>query len=181
LKITATEIPEVLLLEPRIFRDSRGFFFESYNRRDFRDATGVDVEFVQDNESFSMQGVLRGLHYQIRQPQGKLVHAVEGEIFDVAVDLRRSSTTFGRWVATVLSARTHRMIWIPPGFAHGYLALSDRVTVLYKATAYYAPAHERTILWSDPALAVQWPLSVEPIVAEKDLRGASFKTAEVFD
>jgi dTDP-4-dehydrorhamnose 3,5-epimerase len=175
-----TEIPEVLLLEPRVFGDERGFFFESYNRRAFREATGVDVEFVQDNHSRSARNVLRGLHYQIRQPQGKLVRCIAGEVFDVAVDLRRSSRTFGRWVGFRLSAESRRMAWIPPGFAHGFLVISEAAEFLYKTTDYYAPEHERSLAWNDPALAIAWPLAGEPILAEKDRRGVPLAQAETF-
>jgi len=180
MRVLRTEIPEVLLLEPRVFGDERGFFFESYNRRTFREATGVDIEFVQDNHSRSVRNVLRGLHYQIRQPQGKLVRCVAGEVFDVAVDLRRSSPTFGRWVGFTLSAESRRMAWIPPGFAHGYLVVSETAEFLYKTTDYYAPEHERTLAWNDPALAIAWPLAGEPILAEKDRRGVPLAQAEVF-
>jgi dTDP-4-dehydrorhamnose 3,5-epimerase len=175
-----TEIPDVLLLEPRVFGDERGFFFESYNRRAFREATGVDVEFVQDNHSRSVRNVLRGLHYQIRQPQGKLVRCIAGEVFDVAVDLRRSSPTFGRWVGFRLSAESRRMAWIPPGFAHGFLVISEAAEFLYKTTDYYAPEHERSLAWNDPALAIAWPLAGEPILAEKDRRGVPLAQAETF-
>jgi dTDP-4-dehydrorhamnose 3,5-epimerase len=175
-----TEIPDVLLLEPRVFGDERGFFFESYNRRAFREATGVDVEFVQDNHSRSAKNVLRGLHYQIRQPQGKLVRCIAGEVFDVAVDLRRSSPTFGRWVGFRLSAESRRMAWIPPGFAHGFLVISEAAEFLYKTTDYYAPEHERSLAWNDPALAIAWPLAGEPILAEKDRRGVPLAQADTF-
>jgi dTDP-4-dehydrorhamnose 3,5-epimerase len=181
LKVTATDLPGVLVLEPRVFRDERGFFLESYNRRTFRDATGLDVEFVQDNQSFSVRNVLRGLHYQIRQAQGKLVQVLAGEIFDVAVDIRRSSPNYGKWTAVTLNSSTQRMLWIPAGFAHGFIVLSEHALVLYKTTDYYAPAHERTIVWNDPTLAIRWPLEAEPIVNDKDRRGASFASAEVFE
>lgn len=180
MRVLRTDIPEVLLLEPRVFGDERGFFFESYNRRTFREATGLDVEFVQDNHSRSARNVLRGLHYQIRQPQGKLVRCVAGEVFDVAVDLRRSSPTFGRWVGFVLSADSKRMAWIPPGFAHGFLVVSEVAEFLYKTTDYYAPEHERTLAWNDPALAIAWPLAGEPVLAEKDRRGLPLAQADVF-
>jgi dTDP-4-dehydrorhamnose 3,5-epimerase len=175
------EIPEVVLLEPQVYQDERGFFFESYNRRSFRDATGLEVDFVQDNQSFSVRNVLRGLHYQVRQSQGKLVQVQAGEVFDVAVDLRRSSPTFGKWVGANLSGSSHRMLWIPPGFAHGYLVLSEHAIMLYKVTDYYAPEHERTVVWSDPALAIRWPLEGEPIVSDKDRRGVRFESADLFD
>ena len=181
MKVTPTRIPEVLILEPKVFEDSRGFFLESYNRRAFKQATGLDHDFVQDNESFSARNVLRGLHYQVRQPQGKLITAIAGEIFDVAVDLRRGSPTFGKWASATLSGGTHRTIWIPPGFAHGFLVLSEQALVHYKASDYYAPEHERTIMWNDPELAIPWPLEGDPIVSDKDQRGARFAAAELFD
>jgi dTDP-4-dehydrorhamnose 3,5-epimerase len=181
MKVARTEIPEVLVLEPRVFQDERGFFLESYNRGGFREASGLEVDFVQDNTSFSVRNVLRGLHYQIRQSQGKLVQVMAGEIFDVAVDLRRSSSTFGKWVGVTLTGVGHRMIWIPPGFAHGFLVLSEHAIVFYKATDYYAPQHERTILWSDPALGIRWPLEGDPIVSEKDRRAPPLRSAEVYD
>jgi dTDP-4-dehydrorhamnose 3,5-epimerase len=180
MKVTPTSVPEVLILEPRVFEDPRGFFFESYNRRVFKEATGLDPQFVQDNQSFSVRNVLRGLHYQVRQPQGKLITVLAGEIFDVAVDLRRSSPTFGKWVSATLSGGTHRAIWIPPGFGHGFLVLSEHALVQYKATDYYAPEHERTVLWSDPDLAIAWPLEGDPIVSDKDARGARLGAAELF-
>ena len=180
MRVTGTEIAEVLIVEPRLFTDSRGFFMESYNRRAFRDATGIDAEFVQDNHSRSVRNVLRGLHYQIRQPQGKLVRATAGEIWDVAVDLRRHSATFGKWVATTLDASSARCLWIPAGFAHGFLVLSESAEVQYKTTDYYAPEHERTLLWNDPALAIPWPLHGEPLLAEKDRRGVPLAAAERF-
>jgi dTDP-4-dehydrorhamnose 3,5-epimerase len=180
MKVTPTEIPDVLCLEPRVHQDERGFFLESYNRRTFRDVTGLDVEFVQDNESFSVRNVLRGLHYQIQHAQGKLVAAVAGEVFDVAVDLRRSSPTFGKWVGVALSGGSHRMLWIPQGFAHGYLVLSEHAIVLYKTTDYYSPEHERTVLWSDPQLAIRWPLESQPIVSEKDRCATHFRAADMF-
>jgi dTDP-4-dehydrorhamnose 3,5-epimerase len=181
MKVTRTEIPDVLILEPRVHQDERGFFLESYNRRTFKDATGLDVEFVQDNESFSVRNVLRGLHYQVRQAQGKLVQVMAGEIFDVAVDLRRSSPTFGKWVGVMLTGGGHRMIWIPQGFAHGYIVLSEHAIVFYKTTDFYAPEHERTILWNDPTLGIRWPLEGEPIVSDKDRRATPFRSAELFD
>jgi dTDP-4-dehydrorhamnose 3,5-epimerase len=170
----------VLVLEPKVFGDDRGFFLESYNRRAFRDATGLDVDFVQDNHSGSRRGVLRGLHYQVRQPQGKLVRVIAGEVFDVAVDLRRSSPGFGKAVSFNLDAASRRMAWIPPGFAHGFLVLSDQAEFIYKTTDYYAPQHERTLLWNDPQLAIRWPLQREPILADKDRRGTPLKAAETF-
>ena len=181
MKVQRLDIPEVLLLEPKVFGDARGFFFEAYNRRTFRDATGLDVDFVQDNQSQSVRNVLRGLHYQVRQPQGKLVSVTAGEIFDVAVDLRRSSPTVGKWASVLLSAGTPRSVWIPSGFAHGFLVVSDQALVQYKTTDYYAPEHERTILWNDPELGIRWPLQDEPIVSDKDRRAMSFRSAELFD
>jgi len=179
-KVVRTAIPEVLLLEPKVFSDARGFFLESYNRRTFKEETGLDIGFVQDNTSFSVRNVLRGLHYQIRHAQGKLVQAFAGEIFDVAVDLRRSSPTFGRSVGVTLTGGGHRMIWIPPGFAHGYMVLSEHAIVFYKTTDYYAPEHERTILWNDPALGIAWPLDGSPILSEKDGKGARLEQAELY-
>jgi dTDP-4-dehydrorhamnose 3,5-epimerase len=179
-KVLPTAIPEVLLLEPTVFSDPRGFFFESYNQRTFREATGLDVDFVQDNKSFSVRNVLRGLHYQVRQAQGKLISVAAGDIFDVAVDLRRGSPTFGKWVSADLSGANHRMIWIPPGFAHGYLVTSEHALIHYKVTDYYAPQHERTLLWNDPELAIAWPLEAEPILSDKDRRGARLGSAELF-
>ncbi len=175
-----TEIPEVVVLEPRVFSDERGFFFESYNRKAFAAAAGVDPEFVQDNHSRSRQGVLRGLHYQIPHAQGKLVRAVAGEVWDVALDLRRSSPTFGRSVGVRLSAEAKTMVWIPPGFAHGFLTLSSVAEVLYKTTDFYMPQHERTILWNDPALAIAWPLQGAPLLAPRDARGLPLAQAETY-
>jgi dTDP-4-dehydrorhamnose 3,5-epimerase len=180
MKAIPTAIPDVVVLEPQLFGDARGFFFESWNRRAFAQAAGRDWEFVQDNHSASARGVLRGLHYQVRQPQGKLVRVVAGEVYDVAVDLRRASPTFGRWVGERLSAENHRMLWVPPGFAHGFLVLSDRAEFLYKATDYYAPQHERTLLWNDPALGIAWPLEGEPLLKPKDAAGALLAQAETF-
>jgi dTDP-4-dehydrorhamnose 3,5-epimerase len=180
MQVVSTELPGVLLLEPKVFGDDRGFFFESYNRRAFHKATGVDAEFVQDNHSRSKKNVLRGLHYQIEHAQGKLVRAVSGEVWDVAVDLRKSSPTFGKWAGFTLSAESKRMAWIPPGFAHGFVVVSDVADVLYKATDYYAPEHERTLLWNDPALGIRWPLAGTPILTEKDRKGTPLAGAEVF-
>jgi dTDP-4-dehydrorhamnose 3,5-epimerase len=180
MKVAPTAIPEVLILESKVFEDPRGFFLESYNRRAFKAATGLDPEFVQDNQSFSVRNVLRGLHYQIRQPQGKLITVSAGEIFDVAVDVRRSSPTFGKWVSAHLSGGTHRSIWIPAGFAHGFLVLSEHALVHYKASDYWAPEHERTVLWNDPDLAIAWPREGDPIVSDKDGRGARLRAAELF-
>ena len=183
MQTVATELPGVLLLEPRVFGDARGFFFESYNRRAFHKATGVDVEFVQDNHSRSAKNVLRGLHYQIQHAQGKLVRVIEGEVWDVAVDLRRASPTFGKWAGFTLSAQSKRMAWIPPGFAHGFLVVSDSAEVLYKATDYYAPEWERSLLWTDPAIGIEWPIPAgqEPVVSEKDRKGTLFAQAEVYE
>jgi dTDP-4-dehydrorhamnose 3,5-epimerase len=180
MNIVRTAIPEVLILEPRVFADARGFFLESYNRRAFREATGLDPEFVQDNHSRSGCNVLRGLHYQVRQAQGKLVRVTAGEIWDVAVDLRRSSPTFGRWVGFSLSSETKNIAWIPPGFAHGFLVVSEAAEVQYKTTDYYAPEHERSLLWNDPALGIPWPLAGEPLLAEKDRRGTPLASAETY-
>jgi dTDP-4-dehydrorhamnose 3,5-epimerase len=179
-KVIRTEIPEVLILEPKVFGDARGFFLESYNKRAFREAAGLDVEFVQDNHSSSRRGVLRGLHYQIKQAQGKLVRVISGEVFDVAVDLRRSSKTFGRSVTFNLDAASKRTLWIPPGLAHGFLVLSEYAEFLYKTTDYYAPEHERVLLWNDPALGIRWPLQGEPVLAERDRHGAPLGSAETF-
>jgi len=180
MQITPTALADVLLVEPKVFGDERGFFFESWNRRAFA-AAGIAAEFVQDNHSRSARGVLRGLHYQIEHAQGKLVRVVEGEVFDVAVDLRRSSAQFGRSVGVVLSAANRRMLWIPPGFAHGFVVLSDHAEFLYKATDYWYPQHERTLLWSDPALAIDWPLTGAPTLAAKDAAGRLLADADVYD
>jgi dTDP-4-dehydrorhamnose 3,5-epimerase len=180
-KVERASIPDVLVIEPKVFGDARGFFLESYNRRAFAAATGLDIEFVQDNHSRSRRNVLRGLHYQIRQPQGKLVRVAAGEIWDVAVDLRRNSPSFGRWAGARLDAESRRMMWVPPGFAHGFVVLSEQADVLYKATDYYAPEHERTLLWNDPALAIAWPLTGEPVMADKDRRGKPLTSAETFE
>lgn|SRR5262249_10445467 len=180
MKVIGTEIPEVLLLEPRVFQDERGFFLEAWNARAFRNEIKLDVQFVQDNHSRSARNVLRGLHYQIRQPQGKLVRVVRGRIFDVAVDLRKSRPTFGRWVGHELSEDNHRQLWISPGFAHGFLVLSEIADVLYKTTDYYAPEHERCLIWNDPEVGIDWPLDREPVLSPKDQSGLSFAKAEVF-
>jgi dTDP-4-dehydrorhamnose 3,5-epimerase len=179
MKVTPAAIPDVLILEPRRFGDERGWFMEVYNRRAFRDA-GLDVEFVQDNVSRSAKNVLRGLHYQIRQPQGKLVRVLAGAIWDVAVDLRRSSPTYGKWASIELSAQSARLAWIPPGFAHGFLVTSDAAEVQYKTTDYYAPEHERVVRWNDPDLAIAWPLSGEPVLADRDRRAAPLASAETY-
>ena len=179
MRVTPTDIPDVKLIEPRVFGDARGFFFESWNRRALADA-GIDADFVQDNHSRSARGVLRGLHYQIEHAQGKLVRATAGEVFDVAVDLRRSSPTFGRSVGIMLSAANKRMLWIPPGFAHGFLVVSEDAEFLYKTTDYWYPEHERTLLWNDPALAIAWPLSGAPVLAAKDVAGLPLASAETY-
>lgn len=181
MNVIPTEIPDVLLIEPKVFGDERGFFFESFNQRIWREKTGLERSFVQDNHSRSARGVLRGLHYQIEQPQGKLVRVVAGEVFDVAVDLRRSSPTFGRWVGVVLSAANKKQLWVPEGFAHGFLVLSESADFLYKTTDFYAPEHECCIRWDDPDLAVDWPLSGDPAVSEKDAGGRWFKSAPCYD
>jgi dTDP-4-dehydrorhamnose 3,5-epimerase len=180
LKKIPTSLPGVFVLEPRVFGDERGFFFESYNQQNMS-KVGIADTFVQDNHSSSSRNVLRGLHYQLKQPQGKLVRVVEGEILDVAVDMRKSSPNFGRWEAVRLSGENKRMLWIPVGFAHGFRVLSDRAQVLYKATDFYAPEHEHTILWSDPDLKINWELDAEPIVSAKDQRGVAFRNSESFD
>lgn len=180
MKVTPTAIPDVLLVEPRMFGDARGFFFESFNQRAFHEASGLNVEFVQDNHSRSSQGVLRGLHYQIEQPQGKLVRVVRGRVFDVAVDLRRSAATFGRWVGLELSEDSHHQLWIPPGFAHGFVVLSESADFLYKTTDYYAPEHECCVAWNDPQLGIQWPASVVPRLSAKDMAGLPFHQAKYF-
>ena len=176
-----TSLPGVVILEPKVFGDERGFFFESYNERAVTELLGRRLGFVQDNHSRSMRNVLRGLHYQIRQPQGKLVRVIRGEVFDVAVDLRRSSPTFGRWEGVVLSEENRRQLWIPEGFGHGFLTLSESAEFLYKTTDYWAAQHERTIAWDDPTLAVAWPLQGTPVLSEKDRRGVAFAEAELFD
>lgn len=180
MKITKTKIPEVIVLEPKVFGDERGFFLESYNQKSFEEI-GLRRDFVQDNHSRSTRNVLRGLHYQLGQPQGKLVRVVAGAIWDVAVDIRRSSSTFGQWVAEELSAENKRLIWIPEGFAHGFIVTSDSADVLYKATDLYAPSRERSLLWNDPQLAIPWPLNGEPIISQKDRAGLLFSQAETFE
>jgi len=179
LKVTPTELPEVLLLEPNVFPDARGMVFESYNRGVFAEATGTDPQFVQDNRSISKKGVLRGIHYQVVKPQGKLVQVLRGEIFDVAVDLRRSSPTFGKWTGFNLSEANRRMAWIPPGFGHALLALTD-VDVLYKMTELWMPQHDRTIIWNDAQIAIRWPLQGQPVVSTKDAAGPSLTKAELY-
>jgi dTDP-4-dehydrorhamnose 3,5-epimerase len=181
MKIISTDIPDVLVLEPQIYADNRGWFYESYNHLTFEHKTGLSLSFVQDNHSSSSQSVLRGLHYQIQQPQGKLVRVLLGSVFDVAVDLRRSSPTFGQSVGVTLSAENRQQLWVPPGFAHGFLVLSPTAEVLYKTTDYYAPAHERCLIWDDPSLQIVWPLAgINPILSAKDLAGKTLETAEVF-
>lgn len=175
-----TDIPDVLIVEPQVFGDVRGFFYESFNQRLWQEKTGLQTTFVQDNHSCSVKNVLRGLHYQIQQPQGKLVRVIRGAVFDVAVDIRRLSPSFGRWAGVELSADNKRMLWIPEGFAHGFLVLSDFAEFLYKTTDYWAPQHERTIIWNDPDLAIAWPLQDQPILSVKDAQGKTFKEAEVF-
>lgn len=177
---TPTAIPEVIILEPRVFGDDRGFFFESFNARAFAQATGLKREFVQDNHSRSARNVLRGLHYQIQQPQGKLVRVVQGEVFDVAVDLRKNSKTFAQWVGVHLSAENKKQVWVPEGFAHGFVVLSETAEFLYKTTAYYSPEHERSLLWNDPALGIDWRLNGTPILAAKDAAARGFSEVEVF-
>ncbi len=172
-----TAIADVLLLEPKVFGDDRGFFYESFNAKTFREATGVDVQFVQDNHSKSARNVLRGLHYQVEQAQGKLVRVVQGEVFDVAVDIRKGSPTFGQWVGEILSAENKRQLWIPAGLAHGFVVLSETAEFLYKTTDYYAPVHERCIAWNDPELAITWPIDGEPLLSAKDVAGMSFRQA----
>ena len=180
MKVTSLAIPDVLLIEPKVFGDDRGFFLESFNEARFEEAVGKSVRFVQDNHSRSVRGVLRGLHYQIKQPQGKLVRVVSGEVFDVAVDLRKESSTFGHWVGCVLSAENKHQMWVPEGFAHGFVVTSDSAEFLYKTTDYWAPEYERCIAWNDPAIGIEWPVDVEPILSEKDKRGVMLADAEVF-
>lgn len=179
MNVIKTELPEVILLEPKVFGDDRGFFMESYNKRMLAEL-GIQHDFVQDNHSRSAKGVLRGLHYQLQQAQGKLVRVVSGRVFDVAVDLRKGSPNFGRWAGFELSAENKRLAWIPPGFGHGFLVLSDTADFLYKATDYYAPEHERSVLWNDPAIGIQWPLDGEPLLSGKDREGKLLKDAEVY-
>jgi dTDP-4-dehydrorhamnose 3,5-epimerase len=179
--IIKADLPDVLIIEPKVFGDARGFFYESFNARAFAEATGLQVTFVQDNHSRSANNVLRGLHYQIKQPQGKLVRVTAGEVFDVAVDLRKSSPTFGKWTGALLSAENKRMLWVPEGFAHGFLVISESADFLYKTTDYYAPAHERCIAWNDEQIGIQWPLTGPPTLAAKDAAGTRLSNAEVFD
>ena len=180
MNVIHASIPDVLILEPKVFGDERGFFFESYNARTFAEKTGINTQFVQDNHTRSAKNVLRGLHYQIKQPQGKLVRVTEGAVHDVVVDLRKSSPAFGQWAATTLSADNKRMLWIPPGFAHGFLVISDDAEFLYKTTDYWSPSFERCIVWNDPELDISWPLQGEPVLSDKDRLGLRFRDAEVF-
>jgi len=180
MKLTPTSIPDVLILEPNVYGDERGFFYESFNQKTFQTLTGLDVNFVQDNHSKSQLGVLRGLHYQIKQPQGKLVRVVKGEVFDVVVDLRQSSASFGQWEGITLSAQNFKQVWVPEGFAHGFLVLSETAEFLYKTTDFYAPEHERCIKWDDPELAIDWPQGLEIQVSDKDAQGTAFTEAEYF-
>ncbi len=179
MKVTPTRIPDVLLIEPKVFGDDRGFFFESYNQKAFQEATGLNVSFVQDNHSKSAKNVLRGLHYQIEQPQGKLVRVTQGEVFDVAVDIRKGSKTYGQWVGLILSAENKKQLWIPPGFAHGFLTLSETAEFLYKTTDYYSPEHERCIIWNDTEIGIQWPLATEPQLSSRDQRGIALVLVQV--
>ncbi len=182
MKATRLAIPEVVLIEPKVFGDARGFFFESFNQKAFNEATGTNHQFVQDNHSRSSKGVLRGLHYQIQQPQGKLVRVAQGAVFDVAVDIRKSSPTFGQWVGEVLSADNHRQLWVPPGFAHGFMVLSETAEFLYKTTDYYAPVYERCIAWDDPDLAIDWPnIGMAPLLSAKDFAGRKLSNADCFN
>ena len=178
--VIQTAIPEALILEPKVFGDSRGFFFESFNAKDFADATGLNVNFVQDNHSKSAKGVLRGLHYQLQQAQGKLVRVTQGKVFDVAVDIRKSSPTFGKWVGCELSDANHRQFWVPTGFAHGFVVMSESADFLYKTTDYYAPAYEKCIAWNDPCIGIEWPEGITPLLSAKDQQGKSLEQAEVF-
>jgi dTDP-4-dehydrorhamnose 3,5-epimerase len=180
MKVIHTAIPDLLILEPKVFGDQRGFFLESYNQQAFHDVTGVTAAFVQDNHSRSGKNVLRGLHYQIKQPQGKLVRVIAGCVFDVAVDLRKSSATFGHWAGVELSEENHRQLWVPPGFAHGFLVLSEQADFLYKTTDYYAPEYERCIRWDDPDIGIDWPENYAPLLSAKDEQGLSFQDAEAF-
>ena len=180
MQVIQTSLAGVLIMEPKVFGDARGFFFESFNARRFAELTGINAPFVQDNHSRSAKGVLRGLHYQIKQPQGKLIRVVVGEVFDVAVDIRRSSPTFGKWIGNKLSCENKLMMWIPPGFAHGFLTLSEAAEILYKTTDYYAPEYERCIIWNDPAFGIDWPLAGEPLLSPKDKAGNALSRADVF-
>jgi len=179
--VTQTDLPEVFILEPKVFGDDRGFFFESFNQLDFQRATGLDVQFVQDNHSKSSKGVLRGLHYQIQHPQGKLVRVTQGTVFDVAVDMRRSSPNFGQWIGVELSADNKRQLWVPPGFAHGFVVISDSAEFLYKTTDYWYPEHERSLLWCDPTVGIRWPMVDEPTLAAKDAAAKVLSEADAFE
>ncbi|MFM0248070.1 dTDP-4-dehydrorhamnose 3,5-epimerase [Paraburkholderia sediminicola] len=181
IQVIATALPEVKVIEPKVFGDARGSFFESFNAQKFAEQVGSDVVFVQDNHSRSAKGVLRGLHYQIHHTQGKLVRVVEGEVFDVAVDIRKSSPNFGKWVGVTLSVKNHRQLWVPPGFAHGFVVLSDSAQFLYKTTDYWFPEYERSIVWNDPEIGIEWPIDFEPLLAAKDAVGKRLSTAECFD
>jgi dTDP-4-dehydrorhamnose 3,5-epimerase len=181
MQVVKTAIPDVLILEPKVFADDRGFFFESFNQQTFQKLTGIKANFVQDNHSKSAANVLRGLHYQIEQAQGKLVHVAAGEVFDVSVDIRRQSATFGKWVGVVLSAENKRQLWIPPGFAHGFFVMRNDTEYLYKVTDYYAPQHERCIRWDDPAIGIEWPITQAPILSGKDQLGVALSQAKVFE
>lgn len=178
--VTATALPEVKIIEPKVFGDTRGYFYESFNGREFEELVEAGVEFVQDNHSRSAKGVLRGLHYQVQHAQGKLVRVVEGEVFDVAVDIRRSSPNFGKWVGVHLSAENHRQLWVPPGFAHGFVVISESAQFLYKTTDYWFPEHERSIVWNDPEIGIEWPIDIEPLLAAKDAAGKRLAEAEVY-
>lgn len=180
MKVIDTKIPEVKIIEPQIFRDDRGFFMESYNQRRFEELTGASENFVQDNHSRSTKNVLRGLHYQIQQAQGKLVRVISGEVYDVAVDIRRSSPTFGQWVSATLTGDNHLQMWVPAGFAHGFVVLSEHAEFIYKTTDFWAPEHERSIMWNDPDINIEWPLDGDPILSEKDKNGVPFKDAEYY-
>ena len=180
MKVIATNLPEVLIIEPKVFGDERGFFYESFNARKFAELTGVNADFVQDNHSLSAKNILRGLHYQIQQAQGKLVRVIAGEVFDVAVDLRKSSPRFGQWAGVRLSAQNQRQLWIPPGFAHGFVVLSEQAEFLYKTTDYWAPEHERCLMWNDAAVGIEWPINAAPVLSTKDQLGKALAEAEVF-
>ena len=180
IQVSATALPEVKIIEPKVFGDARGYFYESFNGREFSEQVGVDVQFVQDNHSRSAKGVLRGLHYQIEHAQGKLVRVVEGEVFDVAVDIRKSSPNFGKWVGVNLSEENHRQLWVPPGFAHGFVVLSESAQFLYKTTDYWYQAHERSIVWNDPEIEIDWPIDFEPLLAAKDAAGKRLAEADHF-
>ncbi|MBG6070805.1 MULTISPECIES: dTDP-4-dehydrorhamnose 3,5-epimerase [unclassified Polaromonas] len=180
MQVTPTAIPDILVIEPKVFGDARGFFYESFNQKAFNEATGLNLNFVQDNHSRSCKGVLRGLHYQVQQPQGKLVRVVRGAVFDVAVDIRKASPTFGQWVGMELSEENHKQLWIPAGFAHGFMVTSDCAEFLYKTTDYYAPEHERCIAWDAPGIGIEWPLTTLPSLSAKDQQGLSLREAETF-